>query len=501
MTGLDYGRLCRVEALRVLGGRYRLEDQIGAGGMAVVWRATDEVLRRSVAVKVLARPLTVDASARLRIQAEARSAARLAHPHVASVYDFGESLDDAGQPVPFVVMELLRGPTLSKRLAAGPLPPPEAMRVCAEVASGIAAAHEAGLVHRDIKPANVVLTPSGAKVVDFGIAAAAGPLEDLDQDDRMVGTPAYLAPERLTGGDVVPASDVYALGLLLHCVLVGRLPWNVETTTQMLRAHEYHEPVPLPPVAGVPPQVVDLCRQCLVKDPADRPTAAEVAAVLADAAGVRLPMTPVPAGTVGGVPVPDPISDVPTVEPRPARDRRRRRSLVVAVVAGTVVATAVGAALLANPAGTNGEAAAGANPTGLEEPTTRPSTTPGPVTTPPPVAPRPGIPPVDGTTGPTTRSGPAETGAAAPTPSATAAPTTPAPEQQTLTSGGGTVTVECLADQAHAVKWTTEPGYWVTKAEPGPAVRVRIWFKSADTLIRMRIRCKAGVATWVNAPT
>jgi serine/threonine protein kinase len=246
-----------VEAQQLLNGRYRLEARIGQGGMSVVWRASDEVLRRHVAVKVLAGALATDPAARLRIQAEARAAARLAHPHVASVYDYGVSADADGEPEPFVVMELLRGPTLGKRLAGGPIPVPEALRICAEVASGIAAAHEEGLVHRDVKPSNVVLAPSGAKVVDFGIAAAAGPLEDLDESSRMVGTPAYLAPERVIGGDVMPASDVYAVGLLLHAVLTGRLPWRVETTTQMLKAHVYVQPEPMQPVPGVPRHVIE----------------------------------------------------------------------------------------------------------------------------------------------------------------------------------------------------------------------------------------------------
>jgi hypothetical protein len=290
-----------VEAQQLLNGRYRLEARIGQGGMSVVWRASDEVLRRHVAVKVLAGALATDPAARLRIQAEARAAARLAHPHVASVYDYGVSADADGEPEPFVVMELLRGPTLGKRLAGGPIPVPEALRICAEVASGIAAAHEEGLVHRDVKPSNVVLAPSGAKVVDFGIAAAAGPLEDLDESSRMVGTPAYLAPERVIGGDVMPASDVYAVGLLLHAVLTGRLPWRVETTTQMLKAHVYVQPEPMQPVPGVPRHVIELCEQCLAKEPTDRPSAAEVAAVLADAAGI-----PLPGAGVGSAPPPLP---------------------------------------------------------------------------------------------------------------------------------------------------------------------------------------------------
>ncbi|MEJ3745685.1 serine/threonine-protein kinase, partial [Actinomycetes bacterium KLBMP 9797] len=259
-----------MEGERVLGGRYRLHERIGEGGMAVVWRATDEVLRRPVAVKVLSGKVRNDAAARLRIQAEARATAKLAHPCVASVYDYGESPGADGQPVPFVVMELLDGPTLSRRLSGGPLPPVEALRVAAEVASGLAAAHDAGLVHRDVKPANVMLTAGGAKVVDFGIAAAAGPLDDLDDEGSMFGTPAYLAPERLVGGDVLAASDVYALGLLLHAALVGRLPWDAETTTQMLAAHVYIEPSPLPRIAGVPSQVADVYRRCLAKNPADR---------------------------------------------------------------------------------------------------------------------------------------------------------------------------------------------------------------------------------------
>ena len=149
---------------RVLGGRYRLADILGVGGMAVVWRARDEVLGRDVAVKLLSGRYITDAAARHRIRTEAQAAA-------AQVHDFGETVED-GRRTPYIVMELVPGPTLDEHAGGEALAAPEALRICAEVAAGLAAAHAAGLVHRDVKPANVILSPTGAKVVDFGIAAA-----------------------------------------------------------------------------------------------------------------------------------------------------------------------------------------------------------------------------------------------------------------------------------------------------------------------------------------
>ncbi|MEV1012772.1 protein kinase [Micromonospora sp. NPDC049801] len=260
---------------QLLAGRYRLLERLGSGGMSAVYRAYDEVLERDVAVKVL---VASDPSARQRIRAEAKAAARLSHPHVTNVYDFGESRLD-GVQVPFVVLELLNGDTLESRLVAGPLPPRAALRVCAEVASAISAAHGQGLVHRDVKPGNVMLTPTGAKVLDFGIAAAAGDSE-IDFDGRLLGTPAYLAPERLAAGEVLPASDVYALGLLLHRTLTGRLPWAAETQTGMLRAHVHVDPDPLPEIDRVPAEIHRLYHWCLARNPDDRPPAAEVARIL-----------------------------------------------------------------------------------------------------------------------------------------------------------------------------------------------------------------------------
>lgn len=279
-----------VQAVEVLGNRYRLVDCLGVGGMAVVWRAVDEVLDRQVAVKVLAAQFAGAADSRARILAEARAAARLTHRHVGAVYDYGESLTDIGDLVPFVVMELLTGRSLLQRLRQGPVPIASALRICAQVASALAAAHAQGLVHRDVKPGNVMLTRDGAKVVDFGLAAVAGDRVRQEPGRPVIGTPEYLAPERLSSDTVVAATDVYALGLMLYRLLAGKLPWKAETATQMLLAHTYLEPEPLPPMPAVPPLVIDLIDRCLAKDPGYRPTSTRVATTLALVAGIRVPL-------------------------------------------------------------------------------------------------------------------------------------------------------------------------------------------------------------------
>ena len=170
----------------MLGGRYTLLDELGSGGMAVVWRARDEVLGRLVAVKLLAGRYAGDAQSRARIRDEARAAATLSHPHIAQIYDYGEALD-GGRLTPYVVMELVHGITLQQRVRTGLLEPRQIFRIGAQVAAALAAAHADGLVHRDIKPANVMVTQDGAKVVDFGLAATAGPAEP---EDELLGTPA-----------------------------------------------------------------------------------------------------------------------------------------------------------------------------------------------------------------------------------------------------------------------------------------------------------------------
>ncbi|MFE9688630.1 protein kinase [Micromonospora sp. NPDC005806] len=278
---------------QLLGERYRLVEQLGAGGMSVVWRGYDEVLGRQVAIKVLASRLASDKAFRHRIRIEAQAAARLCHPNITNVYDYGESAQ-VGLTVPYVVMELVDGGSLSSRLGrGGQLPWREAVTIGAEVASALAAAHARGVVHRDVTPNNVMLTSTGVKVVDFGISALVGESEK-GPDGALLGTPAYLAPERLDNGQVSPATDVYAVGLLLYRMLTGRLPWQASTTTQMLRAHMYNDPDPMPPVVGLPDEVEELVRRCLAKRPEDRPATGEAARTLAEAAGIAaiVPVSP-----------------------------------------------------------------------------------------------------------------------------------------------------------------------------------------------------------------
>src|SRR2546429_2890605 len=182
-----------MDGVDLLGDRYRLVERLGGGGMSVVWRAYDEVLGRPVAVKVLAGEAVDDAS-RDWIRAEAQAAARLSHPHITGVHDYGESRTAGGERLPYVVMELVNGPTLAQRLAKGRLPVRTALLVGAQVAAALAAAHARGLVHRDVKPGNVLLSPAGAKVVDFGIAAVAGAPGGSPSPGIGWGPPAHPPP-------------------------------------------------------------------------------------------------------------------------------------------------------------------------------------------------------------------------------------------------------------------------------------------------------------------
>jgi serine/threonine-protein kinase len=269
----------------VLGGRYRLRARLAAGGMGAVWVADDAVLGRQVAVKVLGEALAGDGLAAERLRREARAAARLGHPGVARVLDLGE---DGGRP--YLVMELLRGESLAGRLArAGALPPAEAARVVAAAADALDAAHRAGIVHRDVKPGNVFLTRDGeVKLLDFGIASASNEAALTGGD--LIGTAAYLAPERVLGHDATPAADVYALGVLLYELLAGRPPFAADSGMALAMAHVHARPVPLPEAApSVPPSLAAACEQALAKDPAARPAAATLAALLRSTAATTPP--------------------------------------------------------------------------------------------------------------------------------------------------------------------------------------------------------------------
>src|SRR5438309_9748412 len=202
-----------------LAGRYRLESEIGAGGMTGVWQAVDEVLERPVAVKILHRHLLSNEVFCDRFRKEALAAGALIHPNIVSVYDTGQH-DEA----PSVVMEYVAGGSLASRLGQGPLPPGEVSAIGAEVCTALGYAHRAGVVHRDLKPDNILIAESGqVKVTDFAVAGAAlgG---DLTATGALIGTLSFLAPEVLAGGEPDPAADLYALGVVLFTALTGRSP-------------------------------------------------------------------------------------------------------------------------------------------------------------------------------------------------------------------------------------------------------------------------------------
>ncbi|RKR88197.1 serine/threonine protein kinase [Micromonospora pisi] len=301
----------------LLARRYRLIDQIGAGGMSVIWRARDEVLDRVIAIKVLAASLAADAKFRDMVREEARAAAQLVHPHVTAVHDYGEEIAPDGAVTAFVVMELLTGEELEARLRDGPLPWADSVEICAQVAEALAEAHELGIVHRDITPSNIMMTSVGAKVLDFGIATHVG-APDEDEDGETFGTPAYVAPERLDGTPAQPATDTYSLGVLLYETLTGQVPYPAETWDELTEALRTGGPVPpLTGVPGLPPKVADACLRCLARDPVDRPTTREVAELLRGQLLAAEPPAPAEAAPPSGRPAivaepsPSPAAPIP----------------------------------------------------------------------------------------------------------------------------------------------------------------------------------------------
>ncbi|WP_436535874.1 protein kinase domain-containing protein [Actinoplanes sp. HUAS TT8] len=484
----------------LLGGRYRLLTPIGAGGMAVVWHAHDHVLARAVAIKLVAPAGAGDQRARDRIGHEARAAAALSHPNIAQVYDYGETTTD-NQIFPYVVMELVPGGTLLRRISAGPVAPRFALRVCAEIAAALAAAHAEGLVHRDIKPANVMLAPTGAKVVDFGIAAVVSPGGSGEPDSEVLGTAAYVAPERLTGDAVQSASDVYALGVVLYRLLSGHSPWTSEDTRQMLEAHLYVPPAPLSPRPGVPDYVIELCNRCLAKDPTLRPGAPEAAAVLARGAGLRV-VSDEPPSPAPSVPGADPtvlIRRPPGARPAipvsltSAARGRYRRPLITATL---VTVVAGGAFLLVKPlvwADRDDPSVAGAPPASTASSATAPSSARTEATTTPGLATRTRVRSQPATpAGPSVRAG----SAGAPAPAATKpAPAQPAPgsAERTLSTVAGTLRATCPGPAtAQILSWKAAPPYKVEAVEPGPAAAPTVTFKHGKSLLTMSVSCANG---------
>jgi eukaryotic-like serine/threonine-protein kinase len=371
----------------LLAGRYRLGEQIAVGGTGQVWRGTDTVLGRAVAVKLLRPEYAGHAETLARFRAEARHAAQLAHPGIVQVYDYGldgpegvygldgpegvYGLDgpegvyglDGPEGVPFLVMELVDGPSLADVAARGPLDPSWVLDIIAQVAGALAAAHATGLVHRDIKPANLLLAPDGTlKITDFGIAYAAGSAP-LTRTGTLPGTPGYLAPERALGGSASPASDLYSLGVVAWECLAGAPPFT-GTPLEIASAHAHRDLPPLP--ATVPAGVAGLVAELTAKEQAARPPSAAAVAVRAwelrgTVAACAATSPGRPAGAERGAPPPVTLAlagitvrDAPLFRRRLRRvssPRRTGRAPVLAV-AGVIAAAGLTAGLLAATSGT-----------------------------------------------------------------------------------------------------------------------------------------------------
>ncbi|MEV0392289.1 serine/threonine-protein kinase [Polymorphospora rubra] len=286
----------------VLDQRYRLDAHLATGGMGDVWRATDVLLARTVAVKVLLPALLSDPGFDARFRAEARMLAALQHRGVVAVYDFGDAEIPSGGRAPYLVMEYVDGRSLSVRLTeAGRLGVTETLSVVAQAARALDAAHAAGIVHRDVKPGNLLVHGDGTvTLVDFGVARSTA-MAALTGTNAVLGTALYMAPEQATSKPVSGATDIYALGAVAYHLLAGRPPFDGDNPLQVAVSHLHEDPPPLP--ADVPAPVVALVEKALAKDPADRfPTAAEfaaaaerVAATIGD--GTEAPTAASPAAT------------------------------------------------------------------------------------------------------------------------------------------------------------------------------------------------------------
>ena len=351
----------------MLDGRYRLTRRIAVGGMGEVWAATDRTLGRNIAIKILKSELTSDPEFVTRFRVEAQITASLNNPGIAAVYDYGETQSHPGGPkdTAFLVMELVSGEPLSAVLARTPrIPTDRVLDVLEQSGRALQEAHARGLVHRDIKPGNILITPAGqVKITDFGIAKVAHQVP-VTKGGMVMGTAQYLAPEQASGGEAVPASDVYALGIVGYEALAGYRPFTGDSPVIVAMAQIQRDPPPMP--GDVPPAVLALIRRALAKDPAQRyPTggafANAVAAVRAGFArptssvlagpapatrAMPAPMAGVPARTqVTAAPVHAPAMSAAAPRPRPAPPPQRTGIAVLLALIILVAAIAIATAL------------------------------------------------------------------------------------------------------------------------------------------------------------
>ena len=295
---------------QLLGGRYRLVEPVGKGGMGQVWQGYDDVLEREVAVKEILLPDGLPGTEHdylvARSMREAQAAARLHHPGIVAVYDAVQR-----DGVPWIVMEFISGPSLAQVITRdGPLPWERAAALGAHLADALAHAHAAGVVHRDLKPANVLLAGSRAVLTDFGVARLLDATTQLTSTGKILGTPHYMPPEQIEGNPVQTAIDLWALGATLYHAVEGRPPFNGPTLTAVLAAI-LTQPPPVPDHAGPLEPVI---RSLLTKAPGQRPNAA----ALADQLSALARPGPRPGGVRPPHPAPGPSPDTVTMRPRPA---------------------------------------------------------------------------------------------------------------------------------------------------------------------------------------
>jgi serine/threonine protein kinase len=397
---------------RSIAGRYRLEELLGTGGMAEVWRATDLELDRAVALKLLA----PDAD-RSRFAREARAVAALAHPNITQLYDYGES---DGRP--YMVLEYLPGGTLEERVRDPiPLDDETTARIASVIAAGLAHAHARGLIHRDLKPANVLFDEEGrAKIADFGIARLAES-GTLTEAGTMLGTAAYISPEQAAGKSASAASDVYSFGVVLFQMLTGQLPFTAESALTLAALHRDAEPPAIQELRpNAPPDLLDVTAAALAKDPSERP--ADGAALLAAL------------GTPVAAPGATTAASAPTQIMRPdARAPVRRRGALTAILGGVALLAVAGVAVAFGVAQSGG---GDANTT----PSTLPLTSSGSTT--------------NATTTAATESTRSTAEATTAAPATTTAPTTPTPTRPQTTQ---VTTQPPVTTEPTAPPVTTEP--------------------------------------------
>src|SRR5262245_53976642 len=259
-------------------GPYEILSPLGAGGMGEVYKARDTRLERTVAIKVLPQRLSSSPEVRQRFEREAKTISQLSHPHICALYDVGRESETE-----YLVMEYLEGETLSERLGKGALPLEQTLRYGTEIADALDKAHRQGIVHRDLKPGNVMLTKSGVKLLDFGLAKAMTPptpqssltalptQQGLTQEGTILGTFQYMAPEQLEGKDADARTDIFALGAVLYEMATGKKAFSGTSQASLISSIMQNDPPAISTVQPMSPPALDrVVKTCLAKDPEDR---------------------------------------------------------------------------------------------------------------------------------------------------------------------------------------------------------------------------------------